>query len=146
MPRTFGHLIAGKEVDSPTTFESRNSSDHADVVGVFPEATREQVREACIVAREAFTAWSKTPAPIRGELIGRFGEALTREKEALSRLVTREMGKTLKEARGSVQEAIDTCRFFQSAPLRPDGAVGDAQQGAVHLPPTARRGGHRHGR
>ncbi len=114
MPRTFGNLIAGKEVDSATTFESRNSSDHADVVGVFPEATREQVREACIVAREAFPAWSKTPAPIRGELIGRFGEALAREKEPLSRLVTREMGKTLKEARGSVQEAIDTCRFFQS--------------------------------
>jgi len=37
-----------------------------------------------------------------------------REKEHLSRLVTREMGKTLKEARGDVQEAIDTCHFFQS--------------------------------
>jgi alpha-ketoglutaric semialdehyde dehydrogenase len=114
MPRTFGHLIAGREVVSPTTFESRNSSDHADVLGIFPEATREQVREACIVAREAFPAWSKTPAPIRGELIGRLGEALAREKEALARLVTREMGKTLREARGSVQEAIDTCHFFQS--------------------------------
>jgi aldehyde dehydrogenase (NAD+) len=39
---------------------------------------------------------------------------MEREKEALSRLVTREMGKTLKEARGDVQEAIDTCYFFQS--------------------------------
>ncbi|MDA0700158.1 MAG: aldehyde dehydrogenase family protein, partial [bacterium] len=65
-------------------------------------------------ARAAFPAWSKTPAPVRGELIGRLGESLAREKEALARLVTREMGKTLKEARGSVQEAIDTCRFFQS--------------------------------
>jgi alpha-ketoglutaric semialdehyde dehydrogenase len=72
------------------------------------------VREACVAAREAFPAWSKTPAPIRGELLGRLGEALAREKESLARLVTREMGKTLKEARGSVQEAIDTCRFFQS--------------------------------
>jgi aldehyde dehydrogenase (NAD+) len=114
MPRTFGHLIAGREVGSPSTFESRNSSETADVLGIFPEATREQVREACIVARNAFPAWSKTPAPVRGELIGRIGAALTREKEALSRLVTREMGKTLKEARGSVQEAIDTCHFFQS--------------------------------
>lgn len=117
MPRTFGHLIAGREV-APTaadaTFESRNSSELADVVGVFPEARREQVREACVVAREAFPAWSTTPAPIRGELIGRLGEAVAREKEALARLVTREMGKTLKEARGSVQEVIDTCRFFQS--------------------------------
>jgi acyl-CoA reductase-like NAD-dependent aldehyde dehydrogenase len=114
MARTFGHLIAGREVGSPTTFESRNSSATADIVGVFPEANREQVREACDAARAAFPSWSKTPAPVRGELIGRIGAAVEREKEALSRLVTREMGKTLKEARGSVQEAIDTCHFFQS--------------------------------
>jgi aldehyde dehydrogenase (NAD+) len=114
MARTFGHLIGGREVGSPTTFASRSSSHHADVVGLFPEATKEQVREACVVAKEAFKTWAKTPAPVRGELIGQIGQALTREKEALARLVTREMGKTLKEARGSVQEAIDTCHFFQA--------------------------------
>ncbi len=114
MPRRFGHLIAGRETHSPTSFPSRNSSQLDDVLGEFPEATREQVREAVAAATAAFPGWSKTPAPIRGELLGRVGEALEREKEALSRLVTREMGKTLKEARGSVQEAIDTCRFFQS--------------------------------
>jgi len=112
--RTFGNLIGGRSVPSPKTFESRNSSRLADVVGVFPEATKEQVREACVVAGEAFKSWSKTPAPIRGQLVGSIGKALEREKESLSRLVTREMGKTLKEARGSVQEAIDTCHFFQS--------------------------------
>jgi len=112
--KTFHNLIGGREVPSHTTFESRNASDLSDVVGVFPEASKEQVREACRVAREAFRRWSKLPAPIRGELIGNVGRALTREKESLSRLVTREMGKTLKEARGDVQEAIDTCHFFQS--------------------------------
>lgn len=109
-----GHLIDGRMVGSERSFESRNASELADVVGVFPEATREQVREACEAAGRAFKTWSKTPAPIRGELIGSLGKALEREKESLSRLVTREMGKTLKEARGSVQEAIDTCHFFQS--------------------------------
>ncbi len=113
-PATVANLIDGREVASPTTFESRNSSDLSDVVGLFPEATKEQVREACVAARAAFKVWSKTPAPIRGELIGAIGAALSREKEALSMLVTREMGKTPKEARGSVQEAIDTCHFFQS--------------------------------
>ena len=108
------HLIGGRYVTSERAFESRNASELSDVVGVFPEATREQVREACEAARGAFKGWSKTPAPIRGELVGSIGKALEREKEALSRLVTREMGKTLKEARGSVQEAIDTCHFFQS--------------------------------
>jgi len=111
---TFHHLIGGKAVSSPKSFRSLSSCNLADEVGVFPEASQEQVRQACKAAREAFKRWSKTPAPIRGEIIGSLGKALEREKEALSRLVTREMGKTLKEARGDVQEAIDTCHFFQS--------------------------------
>lgn len=114
MTRRFLHHIGGAEVDSPTHFLSRNSSNLSDVLGEFPEATREQVRLASQTARNAFQAWKRTPAPVRGEIIGNIGAAIAREKEALSRLVTREMGKTLKEARGDVQEAIDTCHFFQS--------------------------------
>jgi len=114
MARTFPNLIGGREVPSAHTFESRNSSDRDDVVGIFPEASLDEVRAACDAANEAFPAWSRLPAPIRGEIIGKIGAAIEREKETLSRLVTREMGKTLKEARGSVQEAIDTCHFFQS--------------------------------
>src|SRR5690606_541951 len=113
-PKTFGNLIGGAEVHSAATFASRNSSRLADVIGLFPEASKEQVRDACVAAKQAFGPWAKTPAPIRGQLIGSIGLALEREKESLSALITREMGKTLKEARGSVQEAIDTCHFFQS--------------------------------
>ncbi len=114
MTRRFSHLIGGQAVDSPTAFLSRNSSNLEDVIGEFPEASREQVRAACVAARHACAEWSRTPAPIRGQIIGSIGKAIEREKEALSRLVSREMGKTLKEARGDVQEAIDTCHFFQS--------------------------------
>ena len=114
MARTYAHRIGGRDVASDATFESRNASRHDDVVGVFPEADLAQVRAACDAANDAFPAWSALPAPIRGELIGTIGRALQREKETLSQLVSREMGKTLKEARGEVQEAIDTCAFFQS--------------------------------
>jgi len=114
MTRRFSNFIGGQAVDSPTTFLSRNSSNLEDVIGEFPEAAKDQVRQACEAARRAFGAWRSTPAPVRGELIGSIGKSIEREKEALSRLVSREMGKTLKEARGDVQEAIDTCHFFQS--------------------------------
>ena len=114
MTHQFGNLIDGQEVSSPTSFLSRNSSNLQDVIGAFPEATQEQVRQACDTARRAFAEWRKTPAPVRGQIIGTIGAAIEREKEPLSRLVSREMGKTLKEARGDVQEAIDTCQFFQS--------------------------------
>ena len=114
MAKRFQHLIGGAGVDSPTHTLSRNSSNLEDILGEFPNATREQVRLACQTARDAAAEWRRTPAPIRGEIIGNIGAAIAREKEALSHLVTREMGKTLKEARGDVQEAIDTCHFFQS--------------------------------
>jgi alpha-ketoglutaric semialdehyde dehydrogenase len=110
----FQHIIGGKLTDSTEHFLSRNSSKLSDVVGEFPIASKDQLREACRAARVAFSKWSKTPAPIRGEVIGNIGKAIAREKEALSQLLSREMGKTLKEARGDVQEAIDTCYFFQS--------------------------------
>ena len=112
--RRFKHLIDGQEVASPSTFLSRNPSQLNDIVGEFPEATREQVQQACETARRAFKTWHRTPAPVRGQIIGNLGKAIEREKESLSHLVSREMGKTLKEARGDVQEAIDTCQFFQS--------------------------------
>ena len=112
--KTFPNIIAGREVGSSEHFSSHNSSNHSDVLGSFPEASREQVRAACEAAKAAFRPWAKTPAPIRGQIIGSIGRAVEREKESLSRLLSREIGKTLKEARGEVQEVIDTCHFFQS--------------------------------
>ena len=114
--KTYGHLIGGEETvpQDALTFQSRSSGNLSDVLAAFPEADRDTVRRACEVARAAFPRWKATPAPVRGEIIGNIGRAIAREKETLSRLLSREMGKTLKEARGDVQEAVDTCAFFQS--------------------------------
>jgi len=62
-------------------------------------------------ARQAFELWRTIPAPRRGELMRRFGQALREHKEDLSRLVTLECGKILEEGRGEVQEMIDICDF-----------------------------------
>ncbi|HGY09650.1 MAG TPA: aldehyde dehydrogenase family protein, partial [Oceanithermus profundus] len=109
-----GHLIGGEEVVEGPLFESRNMADRDDLVGVFPEASPELVRRAAVAARKAFAEWSRTPAPIRGQVLFSLAKILEREKETLSRLMVREVGKTLKEARGDVQEAIDTAVFFAS--------------------------------
>ena len=114
MVQRFYHRINGEDVDSANVFLSRNASQHDDVLGEFPEATKEQVRQACQTAKKAFRIWGLMPAPLRGELLGNLGQVLVREKEALSVLLSREIGKPLPEARGDVQEAIDTCHFFQS--------------------------------
>jgi aldehyde dehydrogenase (NAD+) len=62
-------------------------------------------------ARQAFTHWRLWPAPRRGEVVRQIGEALRAHKNALGRLVSYEMGKSLQEGYGEVQEMIDICDF-----------------------------------
>ena len=96
------------------TFQSHNPAWLDDCLGEFPLSTESDVHEALAAARAAFEGWAATPAPTRGQIIGNMGRLLMDHKDAIVALETREIGKTLKESAGSVQEAIDTCLFFQS--------------------------------
>jgi aldehyde dehydrogenase (NAD+) len=62
-------------------------------------------------AEEAFKQWRLVPAPKRGEIVRQVGEALRQYKEPLGKLVSYEMGKSLQEGYGEVQEMIDICDF-----------------------------------
>ena len=68
--------------------------------------------DACRAARGAQAAWASTPAPVRGRAIANVGRLVEANKEALARLVTREVGKPYAESLGEVQEIVDTCDFF----------------------------------
>lgn len=62
-------------------------------------------------ANEAFTIWRNWPAPKRGEIVRQVADKLREHKEALGYLVSYEMGKSLQEGLGEVQEMIDICDF-----------------------------------
>ena len=62
-------------------------------------------------AEEAFKTWRMMPAPKRGEIVRQVGDALREYKEPLGQLVSYEMGKSLQEGLGEVQEMIDICDF-----------------------------------
>ena len=68
--------------------------------------------EACRTARGAQRAWAAVPAPVRGRVVEQIGRLVEANAGALAALVTREIGKPIGEARGEVQEVIDTCAFF----------------------------------
>ncbi|MDP6378241.1 MAG: aldehyde dehydrogenase family protein [Candidatus Thalassarchaeaceae archaeon] len=117
LPKVKGYNIINGELTSASdgsTFESRNPAWLDDCLGEFPLSTKEDVHAALAAARAAFPSWSATPAPTRGQIIGNMGRLLMKYKDDVVRIETREIGKTLKESAGSVQEAIDTCLFFQS--------------------------------
>jgi aldehyde dehydrogenase (NAD+) len=62
-------------------------------------------------AEQAFLEWRMWPSPKRGDVVRQVGEALRRNKEPLGKLVSYEMGKSLQEGYGEVQEMIDICDF-----------------------------------
>ncbi|MGC4233730.1 MAG: aldehyde dehydrogenase family protein [Niabella sp.] len=74
-------------------------------------ANRELYDAVIQKAQEAFLLWRLWPAPKRGEVVRQIGEALRKHKEALGKLVSYEMGKSLQEGLGEVQEMIDICDF-----------------------------------
>jgi len=99
------------EPSGGTYFENRNPARTDDVIGEFPRSTAEDVDRAAASAARGFAAWSRVPAPERGEVLRRAGDLLSERKEDLARAATREMGKVPEETRGDVQEAIDTAYY-----------------------------------
>ncbi|MBP9896902.1 MAG: aldehyde dehydrogenase family protein [Gemmatimonadales bacterium] len=113
MAKTFKNFIAGKWV-APTTgryITNRNPADTTDVIGRFPDSGPADIAAAVASAKVGFEQWSRTPAPLRGDVLRRLGDILTDRKDELADAMTREMGKVLAETGGDVQEGIDTAYY-----------------------------------
>ncbi|MBS1929235.1 MAG: aldehyde dehydrogenase family protein [Chitinophagaceae bacterium] len=81
------------------------------LIGTITSADKQAYDIAVKKASEAFLEWRQWPAPKRGEIVRQLGEALREAKPALGQLVSYEMGKSLQEGLGEVQEMIDICDF-----------------------------------
>ena len=108
--RNAGTWIGGQAHSSDELITSRSPVD-GEVIGQVSVTTREQYETVIEAAQAAFKEWRHTPAPIRGELVRQYGNKLREHKDALGRLVSYEMGKSLQEGWGEVQEMIDICDF-----------------------------------
>lgn len=84
--------------------------DGKKIAGV-TAATEADYQKVMEIAGKAFLEWRKVPAPKRGEIVRQMAEKFREHKEALGTLVSYEMGKSLQEGLGEVQEIIDICDF-----------------------------------
>ena len=112
--RTVASIIAGEGREGAERIESRNPANLDDVVCEAALGDAGTFVDACRAARAAQREWAAVPAPVRGKAIQQIGRLVEENKEALARLVTREVGKPYPESLGEVQEIIDTCDFFLS--------------------------------
>jgi aldehyde dehydrogenase (NAD+) len=82
-----------------------------ELIASVVQANKEDYEKVVAKAQEAFATWRTVPAPQRGELVRQMGNKLREYKEPLGKLVSYEMGKSLQEGLGEVQEMIDICDF-----------------------------------
>jgi aldehyde dehydrogenase (NAD+) len=116
MPRSVSSLVGGRwSSDAPGgALSIANPARLDDPVAEARLGDATTFVEACRAAREAQLGWARVPAPVRGRAIQQLGRLVEDNAEALARILTGEIGKPIREARGSVQEVVDTCNFFVS--------------------------------
>ena len=114
--RTIRSLVGGTPVDGALggTLTISNPARLDDTLGEAALGDAAIFVEACRTAHGAQHFWAATPAPTRGRVVQQFGRLVEDNAEALSQLITHEIGKPIRESRGEVQEVVDTCNFFLS--------------------------------
>ena len=97
-------FAGGKNIDSFSPVDG-------SLIGSVTQTTEEEYEKIMQAAVYAFKFWRNKPAPYRGEIVRQYGERLREYKQPLGELVSYEMGKSLQEGLGEVQEMIDICDF-----------------------------------
>jgi aldehyde dehydrogenase (NAD+) len=105
-----GTWTGQKSFDSKTYITSYSPVD-GKKIGEVSVTTQKEYEKVVNTALKAFDYWREMPAPKRGEIVRQYGENLRKYKEPLGKLVSYEMGKSLQEGLGEVQEMIDICDF-----------------------------------
>ncbi len=108
--RNHGTSTGLKSMPSTRYLDSYSPVDGA-FIGSVGITSKTDYNKLMTAAGKAFETWRATPAPARGEVVRQYGDLLRENKDALGRLVSYEMGKSLQEGWGEVQEMIDICDF-----------------------------------
>ncbi|WP_436348682.1 aldehyde dehydrogenase family protein [Natronorubrum sp. FCH18a] len=114
MPTAHRNYVDGEWVESSSgdTFEVLNPANTNEVVGEFQSSTAEDAEAAVEAAVAGKDEWASTPGPERGTILKETAQILEDQKDELTETLTREEGKTLDEAGGEVQRAIDIFYYY----------------------------------
>jgi alpha-ketoglutaric semialdehyde dehydrogenase len=120
---TYCNYIDGEWVPASNgqTFENRNPANTDDLIGHFPKSPREDAKRAIDAAHAAFPAWSAMTAPARGRIIAKAAQIMRERADELGAVMTREEGKTYKEARGELIKGANIMDFFVGMSFRMGG-------------------------
>ena len=109
----FDNYIDGKwtKSNSKKTFKNISPSNIKECLGVFPMSNKIDIDNAVTAAKKAFEQWKATPAPVRGKIIFKIGQIMSKRKKELANIISKENGKTIAGGLGDVQSGIDMAYF-----------------------------------
>ncbi len=110
--KTYLPLINGEYVETSTYIDSVNPSRSTEIVGKVGLISVEQAEKAIKAAKNAFPAWSNTPAQERARIIRKAADIMEEKRHELNAWICLEVGKIIPQADGEVSEAIDFCRYY----------------------------------
>lgn len=129
MGTIYQNIIAGNlsASSSQEAFSKFNPAKPSECLGQFPKSNSLDLKQALEAAQKAFEIWKNTPAPKRAEILYKAAEITAQQKEKLAQVLTQETGKPIIEARGEIQEVIDTYLFFAGEGRRIYGLTGQSE-------------------
>ncbi len=107
--------------------EHRNPSTFDDIIARVPDCTPDDVDAAVTAAADAQQTWRALPGPTRAEHLHRWAAAIAADGDDLAKLIAREVGKPIGEARGEVTRAVVILRYYAGEAVRRIGDVIPAQ-------------------
>jgi alpha-ketoglutaric semialdehyde dehydrogenase len=115
------NLIGGAWVAADAVSENRNPANPDDLVGLYARGSAGEVDAAVAAAKTAFPAWAGASPQLRADVLRRAGDLLLARNDELGRLLAREEGKTLAEAKGEALRAAQLFHFYAGEALRNPG-------------------------
>ena len=122
----FRMLIDGEWVDSKNQIEVEDPAK-AEIFDQVPAACDSDIEKAVQAAHRAYPAWSRMSAESRGEILIRAASLAVQRADDIARLMTREQGKPLNEARGEVLKGAEILRYYAEEGKRIYGRIVPAR-------------------
>jgi len=123
--KTYMNFINGKWIESHSgeVIESVNPANRFEIVGKVQKSTKEDLDEAVEVAKSSKKAWKKLGQAARGSYLYKVADILEQNLSDIAETMTKEMGKTLPEAKGETARGVAILRYYAGEGMRKNGDV-----------------------
>ena len=129
----FDNWIGGEWVGSGTRVENINPSDTRDVIGLYAQASFDDLESSVKAAANAQKQWRATSLEARQAVLDRIGRTLMENADSLGELLSREEGKTRPEGRGEVYRAGQFFTYYAAEVLRQIGDTADSVRPGIEI-------------